>query len=194
MKRLHYLFLIALGCAPSGCSILIMNSGKKIEDCNTRDEVRNLLGEPEITGIVESQEFDEFFTHAKIAEASEAGAQGMGVAMTMGVFEIICTPYQGYRALRNMIGGQRIRVFYDPDGRVHRFQCDRLKLYRYPIWVPNPGIVSPDGPEDESSRQQRHQNKNAGDVTTGPDFYPTWLHAKEPITEPQENTHLRLAR
>jgi hypothetical protein len=183
MKRLHYLFLIALGCAPSGCSLLIMDCGKKIEDCKTRDEVRALIGEPEITGVNESDEFDDFFTHAKIAESNQANILGIYVATTLGIYEIIWTPYQGYRALKNIICGQRIRVYYDTDGRVCRFESNDLKLHHRRFLG-----ASSDGPEDETSRHLSLKKNNADDALTGPDFYPTWLHAKESIVEPESAT------
>ncbi len=129
MKSPSILFLIAVVSTQCGCSSLIRRSGTDVEACQTRAEIREKLGMPVDAGTEKGEEFDQFVTHQKIAE--DDANWNRYIKSTFGFGELVALPSAAYHSIRNVVGGQDLRVYYDSDGRVTRMTSSTVQLTPY---------------------------------------------------------------
>jgi hypothetical protein len=118
--------LVFCAALSNGCSMLIAQSGKDLNICATREEVRAELGEPCASGVEEGKRFEEYRSRWKISEAGSYGCltYGMGFAMTFGASELLLFPQALYLLGKRTVLGQTVRVTYDDAGIVTGLYLD----------------------------------------------------------------------
>lgn len=145
------LFCMALAYCPlvlSGCSILVLECGHNLGETESREQVRLTFGEPNNQG-----NNDEYITHRKLGEY--ASSNRLGIAMTMGLYELYALPESLIITATKMINGQHLTFVYDDAGDVRQIYLnDKLYLdrsanqwYREP-----PRMLFPNSNENEALR------------------------------------------
>lgn len=141
MRRHGALLIVGIALTQCGCSALIAMSGKNVENCDTREEIRAKLGNP----VTSEAHYDEFHTHWKVAETVRAGELGLLNSMSLGLCEFALFPREIYHAVRNVVRGQDLRVHYDEDGKVIGGSSKRLQLNGYGVATRLNGYKQADG-------------------------------------------------
>jgi YD repeat-containing protein len=118
MKNRTCLVLIASFLFACGCSSLVAISGKDVSQLASMDEVHREFGKPVATGVADSQDYEEFVTHSKIADPQRAGVLALGDLMTSGLMEFFLFPYQMAELGYTTVAGDKIRFCYDSQGNV----------------------------------------------------------------------------
>src|SRR5580698_6708201 len=118
MKNRTLLVLMGGFLCACGCSSLVALSGKDVSGLATMDEVHKQFGKPVATGVADSQDYEDFVTHAKVADPQRAGVLALGDLMTSGLMEIFLFPYQMVELGHTTVAGDTIRFCYDIQGNV----------------------------------------------------------------------------
>lgn len=117
--RIALLLLASGSLFLSGCSSLIIGSGKRLDTLTNQDEVHQAFGEPQTTSRQEDGKTVEIFkTHRKIAEPQKGIYLATGYVMTLGFGEFVWFPHQAFIAARRSIMGQEIQFVFDDTGRI----------------------------------------------------------------------------
>jgi hypothetical protein len=135
--RIVCFLLITATTLVSGCAARIARSGTDLTPLKSKEEIHAKLGKPVRTGIEESQFFEEYRTHRKIADPNPFKYFGPGYAMavilTCGLCEPICVAGELCRVSRQTVLGQTVRVTYDSTGSVTNIYLDGESLFE---WFP----------------------------------------------------------
>ncbi len=110
--------------ATTGCSLLVVNSGKNLGDLKTREQAHEVFGPPIAAGESDGQPYEEFASRRKVAEPWQNEYLLIGYMATAGLGELIWFPKVLYREGRRVIVGQQIRVTYDASGAVAGVRID----------------------------------------------------------------------
>ena len=118
MKNRTLLVLIGGLLCACGCSSLVALSGKDVSGLASMDQVHKEFGKPVATGVSDSQDYEEYVTHAKIADPQRAGVLVMGDLMSSGLMELFLFPYEMVELGHTTVAGDTIRFCYDGQGNV----------------------------------------------------------------------------
>ena len=125
--RIAVVLLSILPICLSGCSSLVRNSGKDLDTLKTRDDVRQMFGDPFETKLLGDKYFiEDHITHSKLSEQCSLW-EGLGediFVSTFGLSELIMFPSESYRAIRKSIVGQHLRFRYDLEGKLVLIELD----------------------------------------------------------------------
>jgi YD repeat-containing protein len=143
--RITCLLLLVAVTSCSGCAGLIARSGTDPTALNTREEVHAKFGEPVASGAVKDSDgttYEDYVVHQKIAANTNfrtppeflGGRTSLEsdyenfLLFTLGTCELVLIPEQLILTTVRCVGGERIRIKYDREGRlieVHRnSNCD----------------------------------------------------------------------
>lgn len=130
--KYSYVFVF-LALLPSGCSMLINETGFDLSSIPAREDVRICFGNPVQSGTMTDEDgktnaFDDYIIQQKIAHG-EYSMYGMGIAMTLGTCELIMFPWEVMKASQNMLLGSRIRFVYSSEGKVVRIMENDKDYY-----------------------------------------------------------------
>jgi len=113
--RLNLILPVFLLLSPLGCSFFIANSGKDLDAITTRSMAHKELGTPVAAGEEDGHSYEEFKHYGKVQRWYTAG---MGMAMSLGLYEAILFPIELMRVARGFIIGDNIRLYYNAKGEV----------------------------------------------------------------------------
>lgn len=123
--------ILLSACLPvclSGCSSLVRLCGKDLGTLKTRDDVRQMFGEPfETSHLGNKDVIEDHITHSKLSRSITRMGGGYDCSLfftTFGLSELIEFPRESYRAIRKSIDGQNLRFQYDPQGKLARIELD----------------------------------------------------------------------
>ena len=136
--RVASLLLLASVSLSSGCSLMIAGSGKDLGSLTTKEQVHAQFGDPSATGVREGGKvFEDFHTRQKLSTWDQNKAEGyvMLMAMTLGVSELVLTPYELYLLGVRTLIGQTVHVTYDANGKIVRMDLDGKPMPQAISWI-----------------------------------------------------------
>ena len=137
----------------TGCSAFIAGAGKDLSGLQTREQVHAEFGAPVATGTVEGRGYEDFRTRRKIAGEMRAHTCKLAAGMTFGASEVIVLPAELSTVMLGTIGGQTLRFWYDPTGRV-----TAVSLNGYDLHLHRPqlsGLAIPDSENEQTQPPQQ---------------------------------------
>lgn len=122
--RFACLLIAAIFVPTTGCSLLVVNSGKDLSALTTQAEVQQSFGPPSVTATADGQVYEEFTTHRKIAQPWMNIYLCTYDVATLGLIEFVAFPQVLYQSARGTLLGQRLRFTYDAAGNVTQVQLN----------------------------------------------------------------------
>jgi hypothetical protein len=121
--RFAYPFCLTCVLLSSGCAGLLSDRGQDISKLATREQVHATFGEPVASGLEDSKDghgasWEAFHSSAIIANPYRGPGYGMGVAMSLGLTELVDVPIQLTHLTQALLFGEELRFSYDEGGQL----------------------------------------------------------------------------
>jgi hypothetical protein len=121
--RFAYAFFLTCILLSSGCAGLMSDCGQDISNLATREQVHATFGEPVASGLEDKKDghgctWEAFHSTAIVANPYRGPGYGMGVAMSLGLSELVDVPIQITRLTQASLFGEELRFSYDEGGRL----------------------------------------------------------------------------
>ena len=128
--RYSFLLMGILLVSESGCAMFIKQSGVKLDKLEDRETVHQQFGFPVRLGQSENLQTEEFLTHRKISEV-QSGMVLIAYLYTLCLYDLVAAPLEAYESIQKMINGQKLKVYYDTNGKIQRISVDGFNTWTH---------------------------------------------------------------